>query len=284
MKARNRKTGEGGKVRYGVAGLGWFAQVAILPAFRHASRNSRLTALFSDDPVKLEKLGKKYGAPHLHSYDEFDEALRAGIVDAVYIALPNDLHREYTERAARAGVHVLCEKPMAVTSRDCRAMIHAAERARVKLMIAYRLHFDRGNLEAVEIVNSGKLGEPRIYNSVFANRVEDEKNIRLNPLSQGGGTLYDIGIYCLNAARYLFRSEPVPRGEKDKYTDKQKRQAEHIEKGYESRGVPEQEAERRAWATVNKVHHGGEKPGGGGYGKPEDHEPMRKGGREGGRR
>ena len=75
----------------------------------------------------------------------------------------------------------------------------------------------------------------------------------------------------------------MPRGDKSKYTDKEKRQAEHIEEGYESRGVPDEEAERRAWATVNKVHGGGEKPGGGGYGKSENHEPMRKGGRKGGR-
>jgi hypothetical protein len=79
-------------------------------------------------------------------------------------------------------------------------------------------------------------------------------------------------------------TEHMPRGSKEKYTGKQKRQAEHIEKGYEERGVPEEEAERRAWATVNKVHGGGEKPGGSGYGKPENHEPMRKGGRKGGRR
>src|SRR5881397_3234608 len=78
--------------------------------------------------------------------------------------------------------------------------------------------------------------------------------------------------------------EDMPRGSKEKYTDKQKRQAEHIEEGYESRGVPEEESERRAWATVNKVHGGGEKPGGGGYGKPENREPMRKGGRKGGKR
>ena len=76
----------------------------------------------------------------------------------------------------------------------------------------------------------------------------------------------------------------MPRGSKEKYTDKQKRQAEHIEEGYEKRGLPESEAERRAWATVNKVHHGGEKAGGGGFGKPEDHSPMRKGGRKGGAR
>jgi len=76
----------------------------------------------------------------------------------------------------------------------------------------------------------------------------------------------------------------MPRGDKDKYTDKENRQARHIEKGYEERGVSEEEAERRAWATVNAVHHGGEKPGGSGYGKPENHESMRKGGRKGGRR
>lgn len=74
----------------------------------------------------------------------------------------------------------------------------------------------------------------------------------------------------------------MPRGDKDKYTDKEKRQAEHIEEGYESRGVSDEEAKRRAWATVNKVHGGGEKPGGGGYGKPENRESMQKGGRKGG--
>jgi hypothetical protein len=76
------------------------------------------------------------------------------------------------------------------------------------------------------------------------------------------------------------KEDRMPSGDKSKYTNKEKRQAEHIEEGYEKRGVPEEEAERRAWATVNKVHGGGEKPGGGGYGKPENHEPMRKGGRK----
>jgi len=82
-----------------------------------------------------------------------------------------------------------------------------------------------------------------------------------------------------------FRKEEgtMPRGDKDKYTDKEKLQAQHIEEGYRERGVSEEEAERRAWSTVNAIHHGGEKPGGGGYGKPENHEPMRKGGRKGGR-
>lgn len=198
-------------VRYAVVGLGWFAQTAILPAFAHAKKNSELAALFSEDPRKLKTLGRRYRIPSENRFSTaaFEEGLRAAEIDAVYIATPNDKHREFAVRAADAGVHVLCEKPMAVTVDECEDMIRAAERNRVKLMVAYRLHFERANLEAVSIVNSGKIGEPRLYASVFCNDVKDRDNIRLNPIEKGGGTLYDIGIYCLNAARYLFRSEPV---------------------------------------------------------------------------
>src|SRR3954452_20173960 len=100
------------KIRYAVVGLGHIAQVAVLPAFAHAE-NSELAALVSDNPEKLEKLGRRYKVKARFSYDRYDECLRSGVVDAVYIALPNHLHRPYAERAARAGVHVLCEKPMA---------------------------------------------------------------------------------------------------------------------------------------------------------------------------
>jgi predicted dehydrogenase len=196
------------KIRYAVVGQGYISQVAVLPAFAHAARNSDLVALVSDDPVKLRKLGKKYGVESLYTYDEYGDCLQSGGVDAVFIALPNHLHREYTVRAARAGVHVLCEKPMAVTERDCEAMIEETDRNGVKLMIAYRLHFEEANLAAVEIVQSGKLGDPRIFDSVFTLQVA-EGNIRLGPHEKGGGTLYDIGIYCINAVRYLFRDEPT---------------------------------------------------------------------------
>jgi glucose-fructose oxidoreductase len=196
-------------IRYAVVGLGYFAQTAILPAFAHARKNSRLVALFSDTPKKLAALGRRYRVAARHSYEEYDEVLRSGAVDAVYIALPNHLHRDFTVRAARARVHVLCEKPLAVTAADCRAMIAACERTGVKLMTAYRLHFERANLTAAEIVRSGELGEPRVFSSVFSNQVTDPDNIRLDELRRGGGTLYDIGVYCLNAARALFRSEPV---------------------------------------------------------------------------
>jgi len=195
------------KIRYAVVGLGHIAQVAVLPAFRNASANSVVTALVSDDPEKLEKVGRKYGVKHLYSYGQYEECLRSGEIDAVYIALPNHLHLDYTVRAAESGIHVLCEKPMAVTARDCERMIRAAARNNVRLMIAYRLHFEEANLNAVEMVRNGVIGEPRLFSSVFTMNVK-EGDIRLQK-RLGGGTLYDIGVYCINAARYLFRAEPI---------------------------------------------------------------------------
>jgi predicted dehydrogenase len=207
-KARQKSSSrEKRKIRYAVVGLGYISQIAVLPAFAHAAKNSELTALVSDDAEKLKKLGRKYRVERLHHYDEYDDLLASGEVDAVYLGLPNHLHHDYTLRSARAGIHVLCEKPMAVTVEECEDMINACQASDVKLMIAYRLHFEEANLKAIEIVNSGQIGEPRIFNSVFTNQVE-EGNIRLRR-ETGGGTLYDIGIYCINAARYLFRSEPT---------------------------------------------------------------------------
>lgn len=196
----------GRKIRYAVVGLGHIAQVAVLPAFAHATRNSTLAALVSGNRTKLKELGRRYRVKHTYSYDDYDACLRSGEIDAVYIALPNNMHAEYSIRAARAGIHVLCEKPMAVTEKQCLAMIRAAQKARVKLMVAYRLHFEEANLKAVELAKSGKLGQVRFFNSGFALQVRPG-NIRTKA-ELGGGTLYDLGIYCINAARYLFQDEP----------------------------------------------------------------------------
>jgi predicted dehydrogenase len=193
-------------VRYAVVGQGYISQAAVLPAFRHARANSRLVALVSGDEVKRRELGRKYDVA-TYSYDEYDTCLASGDVDAVYIALPNSMHREYTVRAARHGVHVLCEKPLAVTEAECRAMIDACRRHRVKLMTAYRLHFERATLKALSDVRGGAIGEPRLFVSSFTMDVKPP-NIRLER-EMGGGTLYDIGIYCINAARHLFGAEPV---------------------------------------------------------------------------
>ncbi len=199
--------GHAKKIGYAVVGLGHIAQVAILPGFKNARKNSELVALVAEDPIKLKKLAKKYKVNHVYSPEEFEECLENEQVDAVYIATPNTAHQVYAESAMRKGVHVLCEKPLAADQESCEALIKAAAENPVHSMVAYRLHFDPANLKAVQIAQSGKLGDLRFLTSTFSYNIQDRDNIRLK-LDQAGGPLHDIGIYCINAARYLFRAEP----------------------------------------------------------------------------
>src|SRR6266478_1961391 len=203
-----RKNGNGRsrrQVGYAVIGLGHIAQAAVLPAFGHAS-NSRLVALVSSDPEKREKLARKY---HCEAYDvrDLDDVLARTDVDAAYIAEPNDKHAEFVIRCAKAGVHVLCEKPLGISEEECRRMIDACKEAGVKLMTAYRLHFEESNLAAVKLIEQGRVGELRYFSSLFAYQVRPG-NIRTSA-DRGGGAIWDLGPYCINAARYLFRADPV---------------------------------------------------------------------------
>lgn len=194
------------KVRYAVVGLGWIAQEMVLPAFKNA-RNSEVAALVTDDPAKAQELGEKYQVSQTLGYSGYDGLLRSGFIDAVYIALPNNMHKDYAVRAARAGIHVLCEKPMADSVAECEEMIQVCEQNDTKLMIAYRLHFEPANLKAIEMVKKGEIGEPRIFSSVFSQQVADG-NVRLKR-GLGGGPLMDMGVYQINGSRYLFRDEPL---------------------------------------------------------------------------
>ncbi len=210
-KPRKRATKPASKtaspLRFAVVGLGHIAQAAVLPAFRHARGFAELTALVSGDKAKLRKLGKRYGVKHLCSYDDARDLFTGGEIDAVYIALPNAQHAAWTIRAADAGLHVLCEKPLALSVTDCERMIDACERNRVQLMTAYRLHFERCNLEVADIVRKKRIGDTRYFDSQFSMQVKAD-NIRLDR-ELGGGPEWDIGIYCLNAARYVFAAEPT---------------------------------------------------------------------------
>jgi glucose-fructose oxidoreductase len=196
------------KIRYAVVGLGHIAQAAVLPAFKHAGENSELAALVSDNQQKLQELGAMYKLDACYSYDQLEDCIERENIDAVYIALPNSLHRQFMLRSADTGAHVLCEKPLGVSAQECRDMNRAARQNRVYLMTAYRLHFDEANMHVAALVRQGKIGEPKIFSSVFSYQVAP-KNIRLDTAERGGGPLFDLGVYCINAARYLFRSEPV---------------------------------------------------------------------------
>jgi predicted dehydrogenase len=196
----------GRRIGMAVVGLGHIAQAAVLPAFSHAKRTAFLAALVSGDERKREELSDHYGVPAF-AYEDFDECLRLPEVEAVYIALPNSEHADFAIRAARAGAHVLVEKPMATSETDCRRMIGACEDAGVLLMVAYRLHFDEANLRAIQAIREKDVGEPRLFTSTFTMQVKG-RNIRLER-EKGGGVLWDIGLYCINAARYLFGAEPI---------------------------------------------------------------------------
>jgi predicted dehydrogenase len=195
------------QVRYAVIGAGNIAQVAVLPAFEHATENSRLVALVSSDAAKRAALRKRHKLEDTADYDELEQLLERSDIDAVYIATPNSNHREFTERAARCGVHVLCEKPLAPSLEDCHAMMHACEEHAVKLMVAYRLHFEEATLKAFEIARSGQLGELRLFDSFFTHVVRPD-DIRRDPEFAGGAS-FDLGVYCINAARNLFEAEPI---------------------------------------------------------------------------
>ena len=194
-------------LRFAVVGLGHIAQAAILPAFRHARPHVELTALVSGTQAKLKRLGARYGVKRLVSYADADKLFDSGAIDAVYIATPNTEHAQWAVRAAESGLHVLCEKPLATSVSDCERMIDACERNNVKLMTAYRLHFERCNLQVAAIVSKKRIGEARYFDSQFSMQVKPG-NIRTRA-DLGGGPEWDIGIYCQNAARYVFAAEPT---------------------------------------------------------------------------
>ena len=194
------------EVRYAVVGAGWIAQEAFMPAVAQTG-NSRMTAIVSGSPTNAAKLAEFYGISHVYDYSDFDAMLSADVVDAVYIALPNAMHANFAIRAAQAGKHVLVEKPLAVTVKECEAMIAAAEAAGVWLMTAYRLHNEPGTVEVLEQIRNGAIGEPQIFISAFSFQ-SDPHNHRLKA-EHWGGPLQDIGVYCLNAARHVFGSEPI---------------------------------------------------------------------------
>ncbi len=194
------------KIRYAVVGTGWISQIAFMPSIAQTG-NSEMTAIVSGNRANAEKLAAFYGIPHIYSYEQYDEMLKAGVVDAVYIALPNSMHAEYAIRAAKAGIHALVEKPLAVTVEECERMIAAADTAGVWLMTAYRLHTEPATLEAIDMIRRGEIGDPRIFTSVFSFPMA-AGNHRLKA-EHWGGALQDIGVYCINAMRHLFQSEPT---------------------------------------------------------------------------
>jgi predicted dehydrogenase len=191
-----------------IVGLGRISMGHLMPGVK-MGRTGKIVALVSGHRDKAEKQAALYGVPSrsIYSYEEYDKIASNKEIDAVYIALPNSMHAEYTIRAAKAGKHVLCEKPMATSVSDCKEMIAACDAANKKLMIAYRCHYEPSNLRAIELIRSGKLGHVQAIDSSFGFNIQPGE-WRYNRKLAGGGPMMDVGIYCLNACRYLTGEEP----------------------------------------------------------------------------
>jgi len=199
----------GKKLGWAIVGLGSLSINEILPAFAKCEK-SRVVALVSGHPDKARKLALRYGvdAKNIYNYENYDSIKNNPEVDVIYIVLPNGMHAEYTVRGLQAGKHVLSEKPMANTPGECQQMIDAASKADRKLMVAYRCRYEPYNREAIRIARSGELGPTQIILADAGFRIENPKQWRLEKQLAGGGSLMDIGIYALNAARYLTGEEP----------------------------------------------------------------------------
>jgi predicted dehydrogenase len=193
--------------RYAVIGLGRIAGHFMPGA--HLTTNSQITGLVSGHPDKAARIAAEYGIAKqsIYNYENFDEIAHNQEIDAVYVALPNSMHAEYTIRAAKAGKHVLCEKPMATNVAEAQAMIAACKAANVKLMIGYRCHYEPTNLKAVKLIRDGGLGAVQAIESAFGFNIAPGE-WRVSKKLAGGGPLFDVGIYSLNACRYLTGEEP----------------------------------------------------------------------------
>jgi predicted dehydrogenase len=198
------------KLGYAIVGLGYYGLQTILPQFVNCE-HSRVAALVSGDRTKALATAAKYDVPErsIYTYADFDRIRDNPDVDIVYVCLPNSMHAEYTIRAAKAGKHVMCEKPMAISVAECEAMIRACKTAGKKLMIGYRCHFEPFNLEAMRLAKSGAAGKIRYVRSEHGFVQSDPNKWRLKRAMAGGGSLMDMGIYSLQAARYMTGEEPI---------------------------------------------------------------------------
>lgn len=196
------------KIGFAVIGLGVIAGHFVRAV--QGSQYCRITGLVSGHPDKAKRMAAELGVPFesIYDYGNMDGMASNPSIDAVYVALPNTMHAEYTIRAARAGKHVLCEKPMCTTEEDGRQMIETCRAANVKLMVAYRCQYDPLHLKAQAMLRDGLLGKIQTISGYYGGRPK-LGTWRLDPKLSGGGSLFDTGIYALNASRFLTGEEPA---------------------------------------------------------------------------
>jgi predicted dehydrogenase len=204
-------SGEEKTLGFALVGIGNLSMGQLLPAFAKC-KTAKPVALVSGHPDKAKEQATKYGIDpkNIYNYENFDSIKDNPAIDVVYIVLPNSMHAEYTIRAAKAGKHVLCEKPMANSVEDCQAMIDACKAANRKLMIGYRLRYEPMTQKAIALARSAEeMGDVKQITAEAGFNIANPDQWRLNRKLAGGGPLMDMGIYGLNAIRYLSGQEPI---------------------------------------------------------------------------
>ncbi len=200
---------EGPVLRVAIMGLGSYAS-RVAEAMQ-SCKKAKLVGVISGTPSKIKDWQTKYFIPekNCYHYGNFDEIKNNPDIDAVYVITPNALHHDQVIRVAAAGKHVICEKPMALNAKEGQEMIDACEKAKVRLLVGYRMHFEPKTLEVIRMRNEGEFGKIRFFQGLCGFRIGDPGQWRLNKKLSGGGSMMDIGIYAVNGARYMVGEEPV---------------------------------------------------------------------------
>lgn len=201
---------EGKKLGIALVGLGSYAKNQLAVALEKTT-NCYLAAIVTGTPSKAEEWSKKYNLDkkNIYNYQNFDEIAKNKAVDIVYVVLPNSMHKEFVLRAAKAGKHVMCEKPMSIAVKDAEEMVKACQEANVQLGIGYRMHFEPFTKEVVRLCRQKELGDVKFIQTNFGFNIGDPTQWRLKKAMAGGGPLMDVGIYCVQASRYVTGEEPL---------------------------------------------------------------------------
>ncbi|HSC55419.1 MAG TPA: Gfo/Idh/MocA family oxidoreductase [Phnomibacter sp.] len=196
-------------LRIAIMGLGSYG-TRVAEALQE-SKKVKLVGVISGTPAKITNWQSKYGIPerNCYNYENFDNIKSNADIDAVYIITPNALHKDQAIRVAKAGKHVICEKPMALNAKEGREMIAACKKANVQLLVGYRMHFESNTLEIIRMRNAGMFGKVMFFQGLCGFRIGDPTQWRLNKALAGGGSMMDIGIYAVNGARYMVGEEPI---------------------------------------------------------------------------
>jgi predicted dehydrogenase len=196
-------------LRVAIMGLGSYG-TRVAEAMQSCTQ-AKLTGIISGTPSKIKDWQAKYNIPdkNCYNYDNFDNIKNNPEIDAVYVITPNALHHDQVIRVAKAGKHVICEKPMAINAREGQEMVDACKKANVKLLVGYRMHFEPHTLEIIRMRKEGELGKILFFQGLSGFKIGDPNQWRLNKKLAGGGAMMDIGIYSVNGARYMVGEEPI---------------------------------------------------------------------------